>query len=452
MNLPWRAQGPRQVDMLHGSLWDKILIVVFPFALTGIMQQLFNAADIAMLGRFVGKEAMAAVGSNSPIIAMVLSLFIGVSIGANVIIARFIGKKNIHGVHAAVHTAILVALGSGAIMTVVGEIAAVPLLRLLGVPDEVFAMSVLYLRIFLLGMPVILLYNFESSIFRSQGDTRTPLYCLVFSGVVKVLLNLFFIFGLGLSVEGMAVSTVVASTISSGLLFFFLCRSKTAIRVHLADFRVDMRILVPMLRIGLPAGIQGMVFALSNLCIQSAINSLGPDVMAASAAAFNVEIFIFFIVNAFGQVCTTFISQNYGARKLDRCRQVFKWCLIQDVIVGTACGIFVYVFGVPILSIFNSDAAVIAYGMIRIQYVGCLEVIESFVDVFSGAMRGYGSSLIPALITVFGICGTRVIWVYTMFDASPDFETLMAVFPVSWIITAVILAAAYKWFVSHLRT
>ncbi|WP_239477967.1 MATE family efflux transporter [Megasphaera stantonii] len=188
--------------MLEGSLWDKILIVALPFAFTGIMQQLFNAADIAMLGQFVGKEAMAAVGSNSPIIAMVLSLFIGVSLGANVVIARFIGKKNIHGVHAAVHTAILVALGSGVVMTILGEIAAAPLLRALSVPDEIFDMSVLYLRIFLLGMPVILLYNFESSIFRSQGDTRTPLYCLIVSGVVKFFLNLFFILVLDMSVEG----------------------------------------------------------------------------------------------------------------------------------------------------------------------------------------------------------------------------------------------------------
>ena len=437
--------------MLEGSLWDKILIVALPFAFTGIMQQLFNAADIAMLGQFVGKEAMAAVGSNSPIIAMVLSLFIGVSLGANVVIARFIGTKNIHGVHAAVHTAILVALGSGVVMTILGEIAAAPLLRALSVPDEIFDMSVLYLRIFLLGMPVILLYNFESSIFRSQGDTRTPLYCLIVSGVVKFFLNLFFILILDMSVEGVAIGTVVASTISSGLLFYFLCRSTTDIRVHLQDFHVDKRILMPMLRIGLPAGVQGMVFALSNLCIQSAINGLGPDVMAASAAAFNVEIFIFFIVNAFGQVCTTFVSQNYGARKLDRCKQVLKWCLVQDIIIGVACGAFVYAFGIPILSIFNSDAAVIAYGMIRVTYVGCLEVIESLIDVFSGAMRGYGSSLIPALITLFGICGTRIAWVYTVFSWEPDFETLMMVFPISWGVSAVILIAAYQWFVKHLR-
>ena len=284
--------------MLEGSLWDKILVVALPFAFTGIMQQLFNAADIAMLGQFVGKEAMAAVGSNSPIIGMVLSLFIGISLGANVIIARFIGKKNIHGVHAAVHTAILVALGCGVAMAIAGELLVEPLLRLLSVPEEIFDLAVLYLRVFWLAMPFILLYNFESSIFRSQGDTRTPLYCLIASGITKFFLNLFFILVLDMSVEGVAIGTIIATALSSAMLFYFLCRSQTEIRVRLTEFHVDKRILLPMLRIGLPAGMQGMVFALSNLCIQSAINELGPDVMAASAAAFNLEIFTFFLINA----------------------------------------------------------------------------------------------------------------------------------------------------------
>ena len=382
---------------------------------------------------------------------MVLSLFIGVSLGANVVIARFIGKKNIHGVHAAVHTAILVALGSGVVMTILGEIAAAPLLRALSVPDEIFDMSVLYLRIFLLGMPVILLYNFESSIFRSQGDTRTPLYCLIVSGVVKFFLNLFFILVLDMSVEGVAIGTVVASTISSGLLFYFLCRSTTDIRVHLQDFHVDKRILMPMLRIGLPAGVQGMVFALSNLCIQSAINGLGPDVMAASAAAFNVEIFIFFIVNAFGQVCTTFVSQNYGARKLDRCKQVLKWCLVQDIIIGVACGAF----------------------RVRLRYTDfkyfqqrrrrhCLRHDTGDLRRLPGGHRvAYrrifrGHARLRQLAHTGSHHAVRHLrhphcWVYTVFSWEPDFETLMMVFPISWGVSAVILIAAYQWFVKHLR-
>lgn len=292
--------------MLHGSLWDKILIVALPFALTGIMQQLFMAADIAMLGQLVGKEAMAAVGSNSSIIATTLSLFIGISLGANVVIAGFIGQRNEKGVHDAVHTAVLVALICGLVMTVIGELITRPLLVALAVPAELLDMAVMYLRIYLLGMPVILLYNFESSIFRSQGDTRTPLICLVISGLVKVVLNLAFILQLGMTVDGVATGTVIANLISSSLLFYFLRRSKSTIAVHMQDFRIDKKILKRMLQIGVPAGLQGMVFSLSNICIQSAINSLGADVMAASAAAFNIEIFAYFIINAFGQVCTTF--------------------------------------------------------------------------------------------------------------------------------------------------
>ena len=446
-----RKNNTRSVNMLEGSLWDKILVVALPFAFTGIMQQLFNAADIAMLGQFVGKEAMAAVGSNSPIIGMVLSLFIGISLGANVIIARFIGKKNIHGVHAAVHTAILVALGCGVAMAIAGELLVEPLLRLLSVPEEIFDLAVLYLRVFWLAMPFILLYNFESSIFRSQGDTRTPLYCLIASGITKFFLNLFFILVLDMSVEGVAIGTIVATALSSAMLFYFLCRSQTEIRVRLTEFHVDKRILLPMLRIGLPAGMQGMVFALSNLCIQSAINELGPDVMAASAAAFNLEIFTFFLINAFGQVCTTFVSQNYGARNIRRCKQAMKWCLFQDLLLTACICALLILFGVPLLHIFSDDSTVVALGFIRLKYVAGLEFINAVIEVLSGAMRGYGSSLIPALITLFGICGTRVTWVYTVFAWEPDFATLMMVFPVSWAVTAAILCVAYAWFIKQLN-
>lgn len=241
MNAYIKGRYTRKIDMLHGSLWDKILIVALPFALTGIMQQLFMAADIAMLGQLVGKEAMAAVGSNSSIIATTLSLFIGISLGANVVIAGFIGQRNEKGVHDAVHTAVLVALICGLVMTVIGELITRPLLVALAVPAELLDMAVMYLRIYLLGMPVILLYNFESSIFRSQGDTRTPLICLVISGLVKVVLNLAFILQLGMTVDGVATGTVIANLISSSLLFYFLRRSKSTIAVHMQDFRIDKK-------------------------------------------------------------------------------------------------------------------------------------------------------------------------------------------------------------------
>jgi putative MATE family efflux protein len=290
----------RHVDMLHGSLWDKILIVALPLALTGIMQQLFNAADIAMIGQFVGKDAMAAVGSNSSIISTMLSLFIGISLGVNVTIASFIGKHNEQGVHMAVHTSLLVALVCGVFMVILGELAVRSLLHLLNVPAHIFEMAVTYLRVFFLGMPAFFIYNFESSIFCSLGDTQTPLIGLVIAGVVKVILNLIFLLIFNLSVLGVGISTAIAPCISAAILFYRLCRTHSSIRIRFNEFRTHKAVLKRILRIGVPAGIQGMVFSLSNLVIQSAINGLGAVVMAASAAAFNIEIVSYFVINAFG--------------------------------------------------------------------------------------------------------------------------------------------------------
>lgn len=446
------ASQVKKMNMLQGSLWDKILIVALPFALTGMMQQFFNALDIAMLGQFVGKEAMAAVGSNSSVLATTLSLFIGISLGANVVIASFIGKKDIIDIHKGVHTAILVALLCGMGMTVIGEIVTNQLLNFLSVPLEIRSMAEMYLRIYFLGLPVIFLYNFESAIFRSQGDTRTPLYCLIAGGITKAFLNLFFILQLGMAAEGVAIGTIVANAISAGLLFYFLRRSQTDIRVRMQEFGIDRPLLMQILKIGLPAGLQNMVFSLSNLCIQSAINSLGPDVMAASAAAFNIEIFTYFIINAFGQVCTTFTSQNYGARLLSRCKRVFKLCMAMDSMAAIIGGVLTIVFASQLLRLFNTDATVISIGYIRLFYIQAFCLIEVVLEVVSGAMRGYGNSLIPAIITLFGICGTRVTWVYTIFSSNPTFDCLMMVFPLSWLVTVLVLVGAYIWFLRHLPT
>lgn len=442
--------GSRKVDMLHGSLWDKILIVSLPLALTGIMQQLFNAADIAMIGQFVGAEAMAAVGSNSPIIATMLSLFIGISLGVNVVIASFIGKHNDKGIGMAVHTSLLVAFFCGIGMVCIGELILRPILHFLQVPDEIFEMAVTYMRIFFLGMPAFFVYNFESSIFRSLGDTRTPLMGLVLAGITKVLLNLFFLLVLHWSVRGVAIAAAIAPCISSTLLFYLLCRSNEVIRIRFNEFRVNMAVLRRILQIGIPAGLQGMVFALSNLVIQSAINSLGPIVMAASAAAFNIEIMAYFVINAFGQVASTFIGQNYGARNLGRCKQITRICMLQDFIVSIVMAVVILYFSDPLLGLFNGDAAVIAYGSIRLFYVLAPEFLNTILEVLSGTMRGYGNSLIPALVILIGICGTRITYVYTFFPQNPTFDTLMQVFPISWAITAVVLIFAYQKFVKHL--
>ena len=433
----------RKIDMLNGSIWDKLLQFALPLAATGILQQLFNAADVAIVGQFVGKNAMAAVGSNSSLIALVVNLFVGVSLGANVVIANLTGQGDTARIEKAVHTAIIGALLAGLVATLVGEIAAPPVLRSMGVPDNVYPLAIIYLRIYLAGMPFILLYNVESAIFRSQGDTRTPLLCLIVSGVTNVVLNLFFVLSLHMATDGVALATILSNILSSLLLFFFLKRQEPPVRVEFHKFAIHGSLLKRMLRIGVPAGLQNAVFSLSNVIIQSAINSLGSDIMAASSAAFNIEILAYFIINSFGQACTTFVGQNYGAQKNDRCRQVTRVALLWDLAITAALSVVLIGFGSTLLSLFNRDPVIIEYGKIRLWYILAFEVINVFMEVFSGSMRGYGHSTEPAVITFVGVCGIRIAWVFTIFAASPKFDTLMMVYPVSWIVTAGALGVAY---------
>ena len=431
------------MDMIHGSLGDKIIRFALPVAATGILQQLFNAADIAVIGRFVGKEAMAAVGSNNSLIGLMVTMFGGIAMGANVVIARSTGQANREGIRNAVHTSILIAFVGGMIMTIIGELIARPLLHWMGVPEEIFGEALRYIRIYFAGLPVIFLYNFESAIFRSQGDTRTPLICLTISGVLNVVMNVFFVVVLHMTVDGVALATVLANLISSGLLLVMLMRSQSAIRVQWSGFSYQPRVIGTILRIGAPAGLQGMVFSLSNLCIQSAINSLGADVIAASAAAFNVEIFAYFVLNSFGQACTTFVGQNRGAGNLERCRKATRICMGQDMIFTAVISVLILLSGHALLRIFNTDPEVVRLGYTRILILISAELVNVVIEILSGAMRGHGQSLIPAVVSLAGICGVRIIWVYTVFPFSRTFNTIMAAYPISWTITAVVLVVAY---------
>lgn len=429
--------------MLHGSLGDKIIRFALPVAATGILQQLFNAADIAVIGRFVGKEAMAAVGSNNSLIGLMVTMFSGIAMGANVVIARSTGQGNREGIRNAVHTSILIAFVGGLLMTVIGELLAKPLLHWLGVPEEIFREALRYIRIYFAGLPVIFLYNFESAIFRSQGDTRTPLICLTISGILNVVMNVFFVVVLHMTVDGVALATVLANLISSGLLLIMLMRSRSAIRVHWSGFSYQPHVISSILRIGTPAGLQGMVFSLSNLCIQSAINSLGADVIAASAAAFNVEIFAYFVLNSFGQACTTFVGQNLGAGNMERCRRATRICMVQDFVFTAAISGVILLSGHALLRIFNTDPEVVRIGYIRILILISAELVNVVIEILSGAMRGHGQSLIPAIVSLVGICGVRIIWVYTVFPFSRTFATIMAAYPLSWAITALVLVISY---------
>lgn len=433
----------KKIDMTHGSLWDKILMIALPLAASGILQQLFNAADVAVVGQFVGKEAMAAVGANAPVVNILITMFTGISLGANVVISRYTGRKDKENAENAAHTAILVAVISGFFILVLGQCIARITLEMMSVPSDCLDMAVLYLRVYLCGMPVIFLYNFEAAIFQSQGDTKTPLMCLIISGIVNVILNLFFVIVIGMTVNGVALATVISNGISSMLLFAFLLKGKTPLTIEKQRFHIHAELLKEMLQIGLPAGLQGMVFSISNILIQSAVNSLGTDVVAGSSAAGNLEIIGYFVVNSFSQACTTIIGQNFGSNQPERCHKTLMISLVESWIVGGTVSFLIIIFGKQLLRLFNSDPNVIAFGYQRLFWILSFEVINGTIDIISGAMRGYGESLTPALIALVCICGVRIVYIFTYFASHRSFTTLMLAYPISWIITVIVISAAY---------
>lgn len=417
--------------MLHGPLAGKVLKFALPLAMTGILQQLFNAADVAIIGRYVGKNAMAAVGANTSIVSLIVTLFIGISIGANVVIAMAIGHGSKERVKKAIHTALVFALIGGMVIFGVGELFAHPFMVMMGVPDEVLPMAVLYLRVYLAGMPVILFYNFEAAILRADGDTRTPLIALTFAGVMNVLLNLFFVIKCHMAAEGVALATVLANIASALILLRTLQKNKGNVSVRLSELRIDLDVLKSELRIGVPAGIQSGVKAIANVVIQSAINSLGATVMAGSSAAFNVEVIAFLILDAFGQTCTTFIGQNYGAHQYGRCKKILFTCLIEDVIATGAAIITLLFFGRHLLALFNTNPEVIDAGMVRMTYLMAGFPFSMVNEIFSGYLRGFGRSVPPAVTSLMGTCAIRIIWVFFVFPHQRTFSWLMTCYPIS---------------------
>ena len=438
-----------KVQILDGSVWKNVPGFAIPVALTGILGQLFNAADIAVVGRFTGAEGtvnMAAVGANSPVVGLILNVFIGVALGANVVIANAVGRKDMAAVQKAVHSSILFALLAGVAVTVIGELAATPLLTAMHAPADVLPKAVLYLRIYLVGVPAVLLYNFESAIFRSVGETKVPLMALALSGILNVFLNLFLVLGLGRSVDGVALATVLSNLISSLFLFILLTRTKLPVRVHLKALRIEKNAIRQVLRIGLPAGIQSGVFAIANIVIQSAVNSLGTTVIAASGAALNIEIFCYDILNSFSQACTTFVGQNFGAGNLQRCRKALKVCLVEGYITSGISIAFVLGFGRNLLSLFNTNPDVIELGYLRLCVIFAAYTFSMLYEVLSGYMRGFGISLAPAILTTIGVCGTRIFWIYFIFPRFHTFRNIMMVYPVSLGLTAVLIVLALAYY------
>ena len=436
----------RDVDMLHGSVADKFLLFALPLAFTGVFEQLFNTADTMVLGQFVGKNAMAAVGNNAPAISLMVMLFLGLSLGANVVIAQHIGARDHAGAKKAVHTALLLAIVVGVLLTIVGELFSNRILLLLAVPEEVMGMARDYLQIYFLGLPALAVYNFESAIFRSSGDSRTPLYSLIAASGLNIMFNLLSVLVFDFGVAGVAAATVVSNFVNAGILWWSLRRRTTFIHLDYELLRWDTAELKAILRVGIPAGVQGMVFCLSNLLVQSAINSLGTDVMAASAAAFAIEINVYCFLSAIGQATTTFIGQNYGARNIERCFRITRIALMTEVIVMLVLGGITMCFSVPLLHLFTEGATVVQLGIVRLEYVTLLQCINGVTEILSGTLRGYGYSTPPAVIALCTICGTRGFWVYTVFTSFPSFDMLMLSYPASWLLTGILLMGAYRFY------
>ncbi len=439
------AKERKQLDMLHGPIWDKIPRFALPIAATAILGQLFNAADIAVVGNFTGDlrtASVAAVSATSAIIGLVINLFIGISLGANVTIAYAVGQRDEQAVSRAVHTAIVLAVLGGLLAATVGELIAAPLLEALRTPDEVFPLALLYLRIYFAGLPVIMLYNFEAAIFRSVGETKIPLMALTLSGILNVILNLFFVAILHMTVDGVATATVIANAVSAAILYYKLRRTDRVIRVSPKALRIDVKSMKRMLRIGLPAGLQSAVFSVANIIIQSAINSLGTIVMAASGASFNIEIITYNILNSFSQACTTFVGQNYGAGDVKRCKRTMLLCLLEGAIALALAIALILPFGKQLLSVFNNDPQVIDVGYIRLVTLMTAHIFSLCYEVLSGYLRGFGISVLPAVLTMVGVCGTRLSWIYWVFPKSQTFQTIMAVFPISLALTALLMLIA----------
>lgn len=424
-----------EIDMCNGPLLGKILVFAIPLMLSGILQLLFNAADIIVVGRFVGPQALAAVGSTSSLINLLINVFIGLSIGSNVLVANYYGAKKEDDVIETVHTSILVSFICGTALIFIGLFLSAPMLSLMGTPDDVLSQATLYMRIYFVGMPVIMLYNFGAAILRAVGDTKRPLYYLLLAGIVNVVLNLFFVIVLHMGVAGVALATVLSQIISAGLIIRALMKHEGFLRLHLKKLKIHPHKLKRMIYIGLPAGMQGAIFSISNVLIQSSINSFGSIAMAGSTASSNIEGFVYNSMNAVYQTSLSFTSQNYGAGKMDRVTKILLLCEGFVIVVGLVLGNGAYFFGRQLLGIYTSDPQVISYGLIRMAYICVPYCLCGMMDVLVGSMRGMGYSIVPMLVSLAGACGLRILWIFTVFQWFRSLDILYLSYPVSWAIT-----------------
>ena len=427
--------------MCEGPLFSKIWIFTIPLILSGLLQLLFNAVDMIVAGRFVGKEALAAIGSTSSLINLLTNVFIGLSTAANVLVARFFGSGREDDVQETVHTSVALSFITGVIMTVLGIAVAPKLLVLMGTHESVLPMATIYTRIYFLGMPVLMLYNFGAAILRAIGDTKRPLYYLTISGAINAICNVIFIVVFHMGVDGVAYATVLSQAISAVLTLRCLMVSDECYRFEFKKLHIYKDKFLQILRLGLPAGFQGSIFSISNVLIQSSVNSFGPDVMAGNSAASNIEGFVYVTMNTFHVTCLSFVSQNYGKHYFDRIKKTLLICLGSVTAVGLATGTLAYVFGPQLLSLYANDAdkaVVIEKGMIRMSIIMFTYFTCGTMDTCVGAIRGLGYSIMPMIVSLLGACAFRVVWIFTIFRAFRSLENLYVSYPISWVITTAV--------------
>lgn len=439
------AKSKNSIDMCSSSLWDKILLFALPLMLSSILQLLFNAADVVVVGRYAGNESLAAVGSTTSIIQLVVNLFTGLSVGANVLVARDLGAGNSQRVSRCVHTAILLAFSGGVVLAAFSSFFAPTILSWTSSPRDVIGLATTYLRIYFLGIPGTMVYNFGAAILRARGDTRRPLYYLTAAGIINVALNLFFVIVFEMDVAGVALATIISQYISAALVVWCLVREESCVRLDLHKLSFDLPTVGQILRVGLPAGIQGTLFSISNVAIQSSLNSFDDStLLAACSAAISIEGFLFVGTNAFHQAAISFVGQNYGAGNRKRVERCVLLCMLYTTAVGIVLGNLAYYFGETLVGFYApGEEEVIALAMVRLAYFGYFYFLCGVQDTMAGALRGLGLSMVPTAISLLGVCVFRLIWIDTVFVHYYTPETLYLSYPVSWIITAVLQIGMY---------
>ncbi len=424
-----------EIDMCSGPLLGKIMIFYVPLMLSGVLKLLFNAADIVVVGRFAGNEALAAVGSTGSLTNLIVNLFIGLSVGTNVLVARFYGAKQDGELTETVQTAIATAMAGGIILIFLGFFLSKPALGWMGTPDNVIEHSVLYMRIYFIGMPFMMVYNFGSAVLRAVGDTKRPLYYLLIAGVINVILNLIFVIAFSMGVAGVAAATVISQAVSAALVVRCLIRTDSAYRLELQGIKIVPDKLLKMIQIGVPAGMQGALFSISNVLIQSSVNSFGSVAMAGNTAGSNIEGFVYTAMNAFHQAAISFSGQNYGARKYKRISRVLLICELLVLGVGIVLGNAAYLLGGTLLKLYTVDPEVIQYGILRMRIICTTYCLCGMMDVAVGALRGMGYAIMPMLVSLTGACLFRVVWIYTVFQSYRTLKCLYISYPISWGLT-----------------